>query len=247
MDGRFGQKLNARIEQILKLNPEDRPEQIAQLVHKFQVDKAGAPYIGHPRRVSLFTFLLLSELVGRYSQAEISTAVQAAWLHDVIEDSGKSFPQISKEDLAKWGVAAEVIEVVDLLTKKAPSLPEPSEDPYYQAIKAHKLARMVKLADLADNCNGERVARLNSGFSKIDYYLNAVDYLDLDDAERFLFNYRIDLPAEITQEIWDAGLNVDFVRPNGFLPVIKGRMNFSQMFVRGSNKRRAEETGKHSE
>jgi len=247
MDGRFGHELGARIEQILKLNPEDRPEQIAHLVHKFQEDKAGAPYIGHPRRVSHFTFLLLCGLVGRYNKAEISTAVQAAWLHDVIEDSGKSFPQLNKEDLADWGVAAEVIEVVDLLTKKASSLMEPSQDPYYQAIKAHKLARMVKIADLADNCNAERVARLGSGFSKIDYYLKAVDFFDLDDAERFLFNYRIDLPAEITQEIWDTGLDVDFVRPNGSLPVIKGRINISKMFVRGSNERRAEERGKQSE
>ena len=195
MDGRLGQELEARFEQILKLNPQDRPEQIAGLVHELQVDKAGAPYLGHPRRVSLTTFLLLSELVGRFSQAEISTAVQAAWLHDVIEDSGDTFPLIGIADLRSWGIADEVLEIVEILTKTEKLELLPSEDPYYQRIKAHSLARLVKIADLADNCNEERVAKLPAGFSKIAYYNKAIDFLDLDDAERYLFNYRIEQVA----------------------------------------------------
>jgi len=247
MDGRFGQELNARIEQILKLNTGDRPEQIARLVHEKQLDKANAPYIDHPRRVSQNVSFLLSELVGRYSQAEISTSVLAAWLHDVIEDSGETFPEIGVGDLARWGVAFEVIEVVALLTKTESVKIEPSQDAYYQRIKANRLARAVKIADLADNCNGERVSKLTSGFSKVDYYKIALEFLDLDDAERFLFNYRIDLPAEITKEIWDSGLNNELLRPNGFLPVVEGRMTFAQLFVRSSNQRREKERGSQSE
>lgn len=217
---------------MLELKPEDRPRRIAELVHQGQKDKAEAAYINHPRRVSQNTFLALSLDEARYSREEREIACQAAWLHDVVEDSGTNgFPAVSFHLLIEWGIRPEVIEVVKLLTKTEKSKLTPVDDPYYQAIKAHKLARAVKIADLTDNCNKERVARvLELGNNdKVDYYLKALDFLELSPLEKHVFEVRIDLPSEIEAEDWRLRLN-PFLVGTVQRPIIKGRMTFSQLY-----------------
>jgi len=116
----------------------ERANAIAAEAHAGQVDKAGAPYIAHPRRVSA--------AVGG------AAAKVVALLHDVVEDG----PGWTLERLRAEGFPDEVVAAVDALTHRQ------GED-YFGAIGragANPLARAVKLADLADNSDRTRLATI---------------------------------------------------------------------------------------
>ncbi|MBT2548095.1 phosphohydrolase [Arthrobacter sp. ISL-65] len=110
---------------------------IATIAHRFQTDKIGVPYIEHPRRVA--------------AKLDDSKHIAAAWLHDVIEDCG-----ITADDLRAAGISGAVIDAVVLLTRTEDS----KGDGYYAAILENPIALAVKLADIADNTDPERTARL---------------------------------------------------------------------------------------
>ena len=112
---------------------------IATIAHRSQTDKIGVQYIEHPRRVA-----------GRLNNPK---HIAAAWLHDVIEDCG-----ITAKDLAAAGISNEVIDAVVLLTRTE----EKTGNGYYEAIRGNPTALAVKLADIADNTDPERTARLES-------------------------------------------------------------------------------------
>lgn len=109
---------------------------IAIQAHEGQLDKAGKPYIEHPRTVA--------------DAVEGDTAKAVSWLHDVVEDSSMTF-----EDLKAEGITPEIINHVRLLThdKSVPYLD------YIAAIKGDPVAREVKLADLRHNSD---LSRLNT-------------------------------------------------------------------------------------
>lgn len=109
---------------------------IAIQAHEGQLDKAGKPYIEHPRTVA--------------GSVEGDVAKAVAWLHDVVEDSSMTL-----EDLKAEGIAPEIINHVRLLThdKSVPYLE------YIAAIKGDPVAREVKLADLRHNSD---LSRLNT-------------------------------------------------------------------------------------
>lgn len=109
--------------------------------HDGHSDKAGKPYIEHPRRVS------------SYVAADNRVARAAALLHDVLEDSG-----VGAKELEAEGIPTEVIETVKLLTRRD-GIPA---DEYYRRIKAHPDALEVKLADLADNTDPSRLVLLDA-------------------------------------------------------------------------------------
>lgn len=113
-------------------------KEIAAAAHRGQVDKAGQPYITHPARVA-----------ARVAGDE--HAVAAAWLHDVVEDTPVTLADL--ED----SFPTEVTIAVDALTRR------PGEAPadYYARVRAVPLALTVKLADLADNSDPQRLARLD--------------------------------------------------------------------------------------
>lgn len=111
-------------------------EQIATTAHSGQVDKAGEPYVGHPRRVALRV-------------RDDCKAV--AWLHDVVEDTATTL-----DDLAAQ-FRAEVVDAVDAMTHRPG---EPRED-YYRRVAANDLAFEAKLADFDDNSDPKRLARLD--------------------------------------------------------------------------------------
>ena len=100
---------------------------IAYAAHHGQVDKCGIPYIFHP--------IALAQTM----DDEVSCC--AALLHDVVEDTAITMEELEKE------FPPEVIEVLRLLTH------DDGEEyyAYVRRIKAHPIARKVKLADLAHN------------------------------------------------------------------------------------------------
>ena len=107
---------------------------IAIQAHEGQLDKAGKPYIEHPRTVA--------------GSVEGDVAKAVAWLHDVVEDTSMTF-----DDLQAAGIAPEVINHLRLLThdKSVPYME------YIAALKNDPVAREVKLADLRHNSDSSRL------------------------------------------------------------------------------------------
>ncbi len=111
----------------------ERAIEIARKAHKGQVDKAGAPYIGHPLRVM---------------ERVPEEAKMAAVLHDVLEDSS-----FTLGDLRAEGFPESVVEAVEALTKR----PGETYALFILRAASNDIARTVKLADLFDNCDLSRI------------------------------------------------------------------------------------------
>lgn len=101
--------------------------------HKGQLDKEGQPYILHPLRVM--------------GMMETKDERIVAVLHDILEDT-KTRP----EELRKLGLNAKLIDAVEALTRRA----EEDYFDYIRRVKKNRLARRVKLADIADNTDIKR-------------------------------------------------------------------------------------------
>lgn len=114
---------------------------LAERAHHGQVDKAGRPYIDHPRTVAA---TLLADGHGTH-------AAMAGLLHDIVEDT-----DITLDDLRAAGYPEVVVDAVDAVTRR------PGET-YLDMIRraaAHPLGRLVKLADNATNSDPARLALL---------------------------------------------------------------------------------------
>ncbi|WP_281850830.1 HD domain-containing protein [Dyella sp. GSA-30] len=112
----------------------ERAIAIAAEAHAGQVDKAGQPYILHPLRVMF--------------RMNSTTERMAAVLHDVVEDSA-----VTLEALRAEGFQPEVVSAVDALTKRQG---ESRLDAAHRA-KLDPMARLVKLADNAENMDLSRI------------------------------------------------------------------------------------------
>jgi GTP diphosphokinase / guanosine-3',5'-bis(diphosphate) 3'-diphosphatase len=112
----------------------ERAIEIAARAHAGQIDKGGEPYILHPLRVM-------------QAQTHIDARI-AAVLHDVVEDTEVSFAVLEQE-----GFSPLVVEAVKALTKL------PGEKRLEAAARAvqNPIARVVKLADVADNMDLRRL------------------------------------------------------------------------------------------
>ncbi len=109
--------------------------QIAANAHAGQTDKAGEPYILHPLRVMMTVATLEDRM--------------AAVLHDVVEDTA-----VTLEDLRAQGFSVDVLSAIEALTKrKGETRPLAA-----QRARANRIARKVKLGDVADNMNLARIA-----------------------------------------------------------------------------------------
>ena len=106
---------------------------IARYAHDGQVDKAGAPYIDHVRRVSAACETIDGQIV--------------ALLHDVLEDAA------SYEDMVRL-FPEHIVEAVEALTKPDHWVAYPV---YIAQVARNEIAIEVKLADLRDNMNLERI------------------------------------------------------------------------------------------
>lgn len=119
--------------------------------HMGQLDKGGHPYILHPVRVML--------------QCRTMEEKTVAMLHDLLEDT-----EYTEADLRKEGFSEEVIAAVVCLTKTAGE----AYTDYVERICRNKLAARVKLADLMDNMDLNRLPGLTpKDFQRLEKYLRA--------------------------------------------------------------------------
>ena len=140
----------------MKQSQSKKAYEIAKRAHLGQVDKAGEDYIKHPEKVASFV------------KTDEEKAV--AYLHDVIEDT-----ELTLEDLYEYGFSKEVIEAVDIITKKR------GEDyqSYLNSVKKNKLARAVKLADLRHNSDLTRLTKVTEkDIERKEKYQKAIDFLN---------------------------------------------------------------------
>ena len=116
--------------------------------HMGQVDKGGHPYILHPTRVMLSCKTVEEKTV--------------AMLHDLLEDTA-----YTEDDLWEEGFSAEVIEAVVCLTKTE----DEEYADYVERVCQNKLAARVKLADLKDNMDLNRLPGLTpKDFQRLEKY-----------------------------------------------------------------------------
>ena len=140
----------------MKQSQSEKAYEIAKKAHLGQIDKAGEDYIKHPEKVASFV------------KTDEEKAV--AYLHDVIEDT-----ELTLEDLNKYDFSKEVLEAVDIITKKR------GEDyqSYLNSVKKNKLARAVKLADLRHNSDLTRLIKVTEkDIKRKEKYQKAIDFLN---------------------------------------------------------------------
>ncbi|MBP2232525.1 (p)ppGpp synthase/HD superfamily hydrolase [Azospirillum agricola] len=123
---------------------------LAQRLHDGQTDKAGEPYWRHLERVA-------QRLVERFPDAT-KAQVQAALLHDAIEDAG-----VSAEDLRAAGIEEEAIVAIQLVSRNLGPAGSYLEWIGRIAASGNVTAIRVKLADNLDNSDPARVAALPAG------------------------------------------------------------------------------------
>lgn len=111
--------------------------QFAKAKHQGQVDKSGAPYVQHVIRVARKTKSLDEKIL--------------ALLHDTLEDT-----ETTLEEIIDLGVDNKIIEALQLLTHQKGS----DYQEYLTKIKKNSLAKTVKLADIADNLDPQRLEKL---------------------------------------------------------------------------------------
>ena len=121
------------------MNAVERAKAIATEAHQNDTDKAGMPYIGHPARIAA--------RVAGDAQAEC-----VAWLHDAVEDTS-----VTLDDL-QVDFDGAIVEAVDAITRR----PDEHSFNYHMRVRANALALKVKLADIADNTDPERLAKLDA-------------------------------------------------------------------------------------
>ncbi|MCW2242567.1 HD domain-containing protein [Azospirillum canadense] len=124
--------------------------ELAKALHAGQVDKAGAPYWLHLERVA-------QRLVERLPDAT-KVQVQAALLHDAIEDAG-----VTPDQLRELGIEEEAIAAIQLVSRNLS--PEGSYLDWIAriAVSGNTTAIRVKLADNLDNSDPARVAAIAAG------------------------------------------------------------------------------------
>lgn len=108
--------------------------EIAVEAHRGQIDKAGKIYILHPMRVML----------RGADETEMITGI----LHDVIEDTPVTLDMLQLE-----GFSQEILSALDCLTKR-------KGEPYgafIDRVLTNPLATQVKLYDMEDNLNRDRI------------------------------------------------------------------------------------------
>lgn len=128
---------------------------IALIAHAGQKDKAGAPYILHPLRLMM-------------TADEPDTQVTAL-LHDVLEDS-----ELTEDDLNQAGIPTHIASAVAALTRQI----DETYEEFIERIAEEPLARRVKILDIQDNLNLQRLKSVNKAdLMRVTEYHRALQYL----------------------------------------------------------------------
>lgn len=139
---------------------------LAATAHMGQLDKGGNPYILHPVRVMLRCNTLEEKIV--------------AMLHDTLEDS-----DLTADDLVKEGFPKEIVDAVVTLTRKTGE----NYLEHIQKVSKNPLATTVKLSDLADNMDLNRLPGLTpKDFQRLERYLRAKLILEEAQKNRAVLN-----------------------------------------------------------
>ena len=133
----------------------ERAIQIAVEAHAGQVDKAGSPYVLHPLRVML--------------RMKTNDERIVAVLHDVVEDSRWSLDLLRAE-----GFSEQVVRAIDSVTRRG-------GETYKEFVLRAGLdpfGRSVKLADLEDNSDLQRIAApTEQDRARTERYRRAIEQL----------------------------------------------------------------------
>lgn len=112
----------------------ERAIAVAAKAHEGQQDKGGSAYILHPLRVMMRVCTPEQRIV--------------AVLHDVLEDT-----PLRLSDLAREGFNLKILAAVLTLSRRS----DESYETFVMRVGSDPLARVVKLADLADNSDLSRI------------------------------------------------------------------------------------------
>lgn len=131
--------------------------EIAATVHKHQLDKGGQAYIMHPCRIAC--------------KCATDEQIIVAFLHDVIEDGQ---PYIQEEFFRADCFPQNIKDAVDAITRR-------EGESYMQYIKRcaeNDIAKAVKILDLEDNMNIQRLGELkDEDIARLNKYKKAYKYL----------------------------------------------------------------------
>lgn len=144
---------------------EETKSLVAEL-HAGQLDKGGAPYIGHVLRV-------YNRLLKKFPDAN-EDVLHAALLHDAIEDC-----DFTAADLRSRGYSEKTINVVEAVTKNPNDGLTYAERIERLATSGNRGAIQVKICDLMDNSDPQRLAVLptTKARSLSKKYLSALERL----------------------------------------------------------------------
>jgi (p)ppGpp synthase/HD superfamily hydrolase len=130
---------------------------LATAAHKGQKDRNDEPYVMHPIRV-------MAQLWG-YDERMV------AILHDVVEDT-----PVTLDDIRKAGYPDHIVGAVDAISRRKDAGESFSQ--YIQRVKKNPLATKVKIADLRDNSNLDRLPKVEAfDLKRLDRYNRALQYL----------------------------------------------------------------------
>lgn len=128
---------------------------LAAKKHAGQLDKGNQPYIFHPLRLMF----------------KVNTPEQqiVAVLHDILEDTDTTIV-----DLISLGFSQTIVDAIVSLTKKSE---ESRIDAAHRAVQ-NPIARVVKLADVADNMDLSRIANpTQKDLQRLEEYQKVRDIL----------------------------------------------------------------------
>jgi (p)ppGpp synthase/HD superfamily hydrolase len=115
----------------------DHALELAALLRARQVDQTGQPYIGHIHRV--------------VDAVDTPDEKLAAAFHDLLEDT-----EMTARGLFDAGCPPRVVAAVQALTRR----PDEDYEAFVTRAARGPIARVVKRADVADNADEGRLARL---------------------------------------------------------------------------------------
>ena len=143
----------------------EKAEELARAAHDNQVRRDGTPYIRHPERIVDQIEKIFSVDSILFSDVNVDHLIQAAWLHDSMEDSW-----VNEKTLKNHKFHKDVIDAVVALTHDRKLHKSYME--YIEGVAQNKIARIVKIFDIVDNLSGDPSTRQIEKYSLAMLRLN---------------------------------------------------------------------------